>query len=221
MGNRSCSSTCKSGDAGKIKVLHANGSIILVKGPIKAGELLEQHPGYWICHSEAFYIGKPIAGLPSNEDLKVGHTYFLLPRRSFQSALTVSTVASFISKVVATSATQNATAKGPRSNANMQAKPFKIQKKGDSLQVKISANFLADLVMENGLSFREHSYGSDSKRPLCDSYQLMEDYAKLVRPRSRPWKPKLSTIKETDHGKPAFLLRLFSHSVRGNFVYGV
>lgn len=206
MGNRTSCSNWKSDENATIRILHANGSIKLVKGPIKAGEFLQHYPGYWICHSEAFYIGKPIQGLPPREELKLGHTYFLLPRKSFQSALTVSTVASFISKVAATSAKQNTCTTMAQSNvtAGMQAKPFKIvQRKGNSLQVKISANFLDDLVTENSCG---------AKRSLCNSYQLMEDYTKLVSSRSRPWKPKLTTITESDYvlGKPNFFIRLLS-----------
>lgn len=210
MGNRVCRSQAADQNAKAIKILHANGSIKNLSGPIKAGEVMKQYPGYLVCHSEAFYIGKPIVAIPSDESLKLGHTYFILPRKSFQCALTASTVASFISKV----AVENHAGASRKDNiyVKMEAKPFKIvQKKGNSLQVKISTSFLNGLSDINDPSPGYlHGYKS-SKKKLCDSYQLMEDYAKLVRPANRAWKPKLSTITEAEraYGKP-FLLKMLS-----------
>jgi len=213
MGNRVCRSQADQ-SAKSIKILHANGSIKHLTVPIKAGEVVKQYPGYWVCHSEAFYIGKPIVAIPSDESLKLGHTYFILPRKSFQCALTASTVASFISKMAVENHANHMQPGASRKNniyVKMEAKPFKIvQKKGNSLQVQISTSFLNGLSNINDTSGGCHGYKSSKKR-LCDSYQLMEDYAKLVRPASRAWKPKLSTITEAEraYGKP-FLLKLLS-----------
>eukprot|EP01018_Ginkgo_biloba_P027506 Gb_20007 [translate_table: standard] len=98
-------------------------------------------------------------------------------------------------------------------NSQSYSQSFKLQKKGNTLQVKISANFLVDLIEIKGFPLPEDASSGDStsKKNLCDSRQLMEDYAKFVKPTSQPWKPNLSTIVEAEQEyQKRFLLRLLS-----------
>lgn len=61
------------------KVIHINGSLQEFRVPIKANHILSQHPDSFLCSSETMYIGSHPPHLSKDQELQLGHIYFLIP----------------------------------------------------------------------------------------------------------------------------------------------
>ncbi|KAL8116180.1 hypothetical protein AgCh_022611 [Apium graveolens] len=61
------------------KVIHINGSLQEFRGCIKANHIQSQHPDSFLCSSESMYIGSHPPHLPKDQELQLGHIYFLIP----------------------------------------------------------------------------------------------------------------------------------------------
>eukprot|EP01018_Ginkgo_biloba_P027359 Gb_05762 [translate_table: standard] len=81
-----------------VKVLLMNGSVQAFQRPIKAAEVMLENPQQFVCHSNALQIGRRISALSADEDLDLGHLYFLLPMQKLHSLLSASDMASLVFK---------------------------------------------------------------------------------------------------------------------------
>ncbi|KAK8702841.1 hypothetical protein V6N13_021178 [Hibiscus sabdariffa] len=163
-----------------VKVISCDGRVTVYDRPVHVSELLSQFPKHMICRSDSLYIGRKIPPLSMDDKLRLGHNYFLLPQKAFQSALSFVTVASFA----------NARYSSPRSSMKPAAcQPFHVEKtESGCLRIRVSDEFIRELM--------EESKTNDGISRVCTTPQLQKQYALLVGPSRRDWKPKLETINE-------------------------
>lgn len=211
-----------------IKVIKSDGTVIMYDRAVNVSALVFNFPNHKICNSESLYIGKKISALSEDDQLQLGHDYFLLPIHFFDSALTFVTVTSFASKI--------SNIKTP-SLSNCQL--FEIEKtESGFLKIRVRQEFIFRLIeaaakedenrkkmmlvekniiktpSNNNTWVKEIYYKIDDddnevnsllsnnniSGPLCTTPELWKEYKQLVLvKRSRPWKPKLKIIREA-HG---------------------
>ncbi|KAK1381644.1 hypothetical protein POM88_028388 [Heracleum sosnowskyi] len=206
-----------------IKVIKSDGTVIMYDRAVNVSALVLKFPNHKICNSESLYIGKKISALSEDDQLQLGHDYFLLPIHFFDSALSFVTVTSFASKI--------SNIKTP-SLSNCQL--FEIQKtESGFLKIRVRQEFIFRLIeadenrkkmmlveknitktpSNNNTWVKEIYYKIDDDNeansllsnnnisgPLCTTPELWKEYKQLVLvKRSRPWKPKLKIIREA-HG---------------------
>lgn len=169
-----------------IKIIHSNGHVEIYDRPITASKLMVEFPKHLVCHSDSFFIGQKIPALSENDELKLGHKYFLLPTHFFHSVLSFVTIASFASSDRAAFLKKAAS-----------CRPFDIHKTpSGTLQIRVSDEFISKLVGEGRIA------GEEEEKPkgrVCTTPELEKDYTRLVG--SKEWKPKLETIKEKEKRK--------------------
>lgn len=73
---------------GVFKVLFFDGRVEAYTKPIKAAELMLDHPGQFVCDSSNLKVGHRILGLLADEELERRKFYFLLPMDLLYSVLT-------------------------------------------------------------------------------------------------------------------------------------
>ncbi|CAN6464569.1 unnamed protein product [Victoria cruziana] len=178
-----------------VKLIRSDGVVKVYHHPVTASELMIEFPKHLICHSDSFYIGQKIPALSADEELQLGHKYFLLPKHFFQSVLSFVTLAS-----LASSSSKNVVG----------IRPFDISKTAEgSLRIRVSDEFIAKLVEEGKVKEEEEGTENQTRgerqnqvHPIngkvCTTAELQKDYTQLVRCRSQQWKPKLETIRESE-----------------------
>lgn len=187
-----------------IKVVKSDGLVKIYHKPIDVSELMRQFPKHLVCASDSFYIGQKIPALSEHDQLQLGQKYFLLPKHLFQSVLSFVTIASF-----ASSEPEQTPSPVPSTNSKnaflrkaANCEPFHIQKsESGCLRIRVSDEFISQLLEEGKLSEDEHSQSceSNNKSKVCTTPQLQKDYSQLVG--SRQWKPRLEPIRETRETK--------------------
>ncbi|GLJ14956.1 hypothetical protein SUGI_0244080 [Cryptomeria japonica] len=80
------------------RILFFNGVMKEFREPIKAGEIIKQNPGYFLCHWDSLHIDKFMVSVNSKDVLELGELYFLLPLRKLQYVLSVSDMAAMVFK---------------------------------------------------------------------------------------------------------------------------
>lgn len=116
-----------------IKVIKSDGMVKIYDRPINVSALTVKFPKHKVCSSDSLYIGQKISALPEDDELQLGHTYFLLPIHFFQSVLTFVTVTSFAASKAAAS-----------SNCQL----FEIQKtESGFLRIRVREEFISRLMM--------------------------------------------------------------------------
>ncbi|KAL2328916.1 hypothetical protein Fmac_022343 [Flemingia macrophylla] len=50
-----------------------------LKEPIKAWQVLSENPNCFICSSESMNVGSPMPPVTPNQELELGHIYFVMP----------------------------------------------------------------------------------------------------------------------------------------------
>ncbi|XP_068666609.1 uncharacterized protein [Aristolochia californica] len=205
MGNHfSCVHQVPSDPSGRtVKLIKSDGLVKIYHRSVNAAELMHEFPKHLICHSDSFLIGQKIPALSENDQLKLGHKYFLLPKHFFQSVLSFVTIASFASAPSASSLPKDAvSSKKAFLKKAATCKPFEVHKTpSGTLQIRVSDDFIAQLMEEGRLGEEEGtSESSDGlKGKVCTTPQLQKDYSQLVGcRRSIQWKPKLETIREKE-----------------------
>ncbi|WVZ23776.1 hypothetical protein V8G54_002320 [Vigna mungo] len=73
---------------GVFKVLFLDGRLESYTKPIRAAELMLEHPGQFVCDSTYLKVGHRIQGLLADEELERRKFYFLLPMELLYSVLT-------------------------------------------------------------------------------------------------------------------------------------
>ena len=63
-----------------VHIIQLDGKILQFKEPIKAEHVLSQNPNCFMCSSESMHVGSLMPRVTPNEDLQLGHIYFLMPR---------------------------------------------------------------------------------------------------------------------------------------------
>ncbi|KAK7257911.1 hypothetical protein RIF29_32232 [Crotalaria pallida] len=73
----------------KVNIVHLDGKLQQLKEPTKAWVVLSQNPDCFICSSESMYVGSPMHPLAPNQELQLGHIYFLVPRSKSRTPLSI------------------------------------------------------------------------------------------------------------------------------------
>lgn len=81
-----------------IKVIALYGSVQEFEKPIKAAELMLDNPHHFVCHSTALEARGRTSALSADEELEVGHLYFILPMHKLYSLLSPAEMASLTFK---------------------------------------------------------------------------------------------------------------------------
>lgn len=174
--------------AGTIKLIKSDGIVEIFTKPINVSHIMAEFPKHMICRSDSLYIGQKIAALSEDDQLQLGHNYFLLPKHFFQSVLTFVTVASFARNVLLKKAAA--------------VQPLDIQKTPSGcLRIRVSDDFISQYLMK--AAEKEDDEDKSNRGVLCSTPELRKDYTRLVHQsrRQRHWKPKLETIHEITSGK--------------------
>lgn len=175
-----------------IKLVKSDGLVKIYDRPVHVSELMMEFPKHMVCRSDSFYIGQKIPPLSENDQLQLGHKYFLLPKHFFQTVLSFVTIASFASS----RDSRNAFLKKAAA-----CQPFDIQKTPSGCpRIRVSDEFLSQLMEEGNIKEENEKGLSKFKSKVCTTPQLQKDYTQLIG-LSRQWKPKLETIKETEKRK--------------------
>ncbi|XP_039016892.1 uncharacterized protein LOC120147644 [Hibiscus syriacus] len=176
-----------------IKLVNSDGVVKIYDRPINVSDLMAEFPNHMVCRSDSFYIGQKVPPLSVHHQLQLGHDYFLLPKRFFQSVLSFVSIASFANDAQS----RNAVLKKAAA-----CQPFVIQKSSSGcLRIRVSGEFIRQLMEEGRMKEETEERGAgESNNRVCSTPQLQKQYALLVGS-SRHWKPKLETIKETEKKK--------------------
>ncbi|KAK1318734.1 hypothetical protein QJS10_CPB04g00047 [Acorus calamus] len=173
-----------------VRLIHSDGFVKLYHRPVYASEPMNDHPKHLVCHSDSFFIGKKVPTLSEDDELVPGHSYFLFPSEFFQSALTFINITS-----------------SPFARKNRNIAFFEVKKtESGSLQVRVPDEFISKLMMkdeeEEEKKKKRNAIEEQGEEPIvskvCTTPDLEKDYRLLVRCKSRQWKPKLETIRESD-----------------------
>ena len=189
---------------GTIRLVCSDGTIRIMRKPIRASPIMEEFPQLLLYHSDSFYIGQRTAALSDNKELKMGNRCVLLPEMFFQPELMLLSLASLLSSP----STATGTAAHLRSieHASAFCQPFEIQSSGMGLGgsgIKVSTDFIMKLMEEKKVNKHERGQAMETdsaygKPGLCNTPELQKDYEKLVISRDKCWRPKLWTIKEKE-----------------------
>ncbi|CAB4263879.1 unnamed protein product [Prunus armeniaca] len=178
---------------GTIKLVKSDGLVLIYHSPIYVSELMMEFPKHLVCRSDSFYIGQKIPALSEDDQLQLGHKYFLLPQHLFQSVLSFVTIASFNTKD---------SSKTAFLRKAVNCEPFDIQKTPSGcLRIRVSDEFISQMLEEGKLNEEaankedEANNFAKAKSGVCTTAQLQKDYTQLVG--SRQWKPRLEPIRET------------------------
>jgi len=177
MGNYiSCAS--KSVPSNTVKVIGLNGSVQELQRRIKAAELMLENPQQFVCHANGLQIGRRINPLTADEDLDLGHLYFLIPMAKLNSVLSGTDMASLAFKA-------NSAMKAAGRNSSARILPVF----GD-LSVR---PVLQEMKRDDHLEDKEFTV---PKLNLEDVPELSTAVQQLRLSAFRSWKPKLETINE-------------------------
>ncbi|XP_008812132.1 uncharacterized protein LOC103723099 [Phoenix dactylifera] len=167
-----------SSPAGSVRVIGSDGRVRVYDRPVGAAEVMMEKPCHLVCRSDCFFIGQRVPALAAGDQLQPGHSYFLLPSHFFHSVLSFVTLAASFANSIKNSPF---------------LRPFDIHKTpSGTLQIRVSDEFLDRLRMEQ----EEMEEMERRGRRVCTTEALEKDYRQLVR--SRSWKPKLETIRESE-----------------------
>lgn len=86
------------------KVIHADGTVTRLARPVRAAELMRDHPGQFVCDSARLTVGCRVPGVAADELLRPRHAYFLLPMDMLYSVLTDDEMAALSESHAATAA---------------------------------------------------------------------------------------------------------------------
>ncbi|VAH55183.1 unnamed protein product [Triticum turgidum subsp. durum] len=73
---------------GGCKVIHADGRVTRLARPVRASELMLDHPGKFVCDACRLAVGSRVPGVAADELLQPRRAYFLLPMDMLYSVLT-------------------------------------------------------------------------------------------------------------------------------------
>ncbi|XP_027355351.1 uncharacterized protein LOC113865165 [Abrus precatorius] len=99
-GNQSWQST--------VSIVKLDGNLQQLKKPIKAWHVLSQNPNCFICCSESMYVGSPMLPIPPNDELQLGHIYFIMPLCKSRLSLSLQDLCGFAIKANAALASSKA-----------------------------------------------------------------------------------------------------------------
>ncbi|KAG8046168.1 hypothetical protein GUJ93_ZPchr0008g13545 [Zizania palustris] len=89
------------------KIIHMDGRVTRLARPVRASELMLDHPGQFVCDSGRLAVGCRVPGVAADELLEPRRAYFLLPMDMLYSVLTDEEMAALPSFHATTGATSS------------------------------------------------------------------------------------------------------------------
>lgn len=74
-------------------ILPGGGGIRQFLEPVKAAEVMLEHPGYFLINSTSMSMGRRFSALSADEDLEMGNVYAMFPLRRVNSVVTAADMA--------------------------------------------------------------------------------------------------------------------------------
>jgi hypothetical protein len=168
-----------------VKVVSWNGSVQELQRRIKAAELMLENPQHFVCHANGLQIGRRINPLTADEELEVGHLYFLLPMAKLNSVLSGADMSGLAFKA------NSAMKAAGRSSSGSRILPLF----GDLMRPLPPERKNDDLLSEEEKQISE-VLEEVPKLNLEDDPELSTALAELRLKTCRSWRPKLETINE-------------------------
>ncbi|KAG2587281.1 uncharacterized protein LOC120676736 [Panicum virgatum] len=192
---------CAASSPGATKVIHADGTVTRLARPVRASELMLDHPGQFVCDSGRLAVGCRVPGVGADKILRPRHAYFLLPMDMLYSVLTDEEMAALSECHAATAAasawkritfTANAAHRGARDRHDRRGASAGTAKDGcgsDGARVYPMLGLLesGDLAADDKPKSRAGAGAGDSKSSVGGGAGLR---------RHRSWQPVLDTIEE-------------------------
>ncbi|KAL6626618.1 hypothetical protein ACP70R_030344 [Stipagrostis hirtigluma subsp. patula] len=178
-----CASSSSAAASAATKVIHADGTVTRLARPVRASELMQEHPGQFVCDAGRLAVGCRVPGVAADEVLEPRRAYFLLPMDMLYSVLTDEEMAALSSVHAATAASSSwkRITTGCTRGGGGGGSPRAKDGCGDGAKVFPVVNLLqADL-------------GSDQHERAA-AVKKSSGAAGLRR--HRPWQPVLDTIEE-------------------------
>ncbi|KAK3015222.1 hypothetical protein RJ639_006860 [Escallonia herrerae] len=178
------------------KLIKLDGLVRIYRRQVHVSELMREFPKHMVCPSDSFYICQRIPALAEQDQLELGHNYFLLPKHLCESTLSIVTIASWSSSSgnssisdtnkISTAALIRKKKKKAASSLSpcQQAvkQPFDIQKTASGcLRIRVSEEFIiSQLIMEMEEKEDEEELKSKSSSAnigICTTEQLKKHYS--------------------------------------------
>ena len=184
-GGAASSSAAAATDA--TKVIHADGTVTRLARPVRASELMLDHPGRFVCDSGRLAVGCRVPGVAAAELLRPRHAYFLLPMDMLYSVLTDDEMAALSESHAATAAAswKRIATSTHRSATGGHAKDEACSSDGARVYPMLGLLETASLAADN-----------NSKHELRAGPAGKSSGGGLRRHRSYSWQPVLDTIEE-------------------------
>lgn len=183
-----------------VRIVHANGRVQELSSPIIASQLVSHTPHFLVCHSASLQLGRRPCPLHPSTLLQLGHLYFVLPLRFFQSRLSWSHLSCLARKASSRHHRKQSRKIGRLPTAPImfrvshQNPPLLLVQKGHTLQITTTLQYLERLQEELLL---ESVPKLASRVNVCHTEELQNRYIDQLIARSNSWRPKLGTIEES------------------------
>eukprot|EP01018_Ginkgo_biloba_P032114 Gb_01099 [translate_table: standard] len=168
------------------KLVHQDGTLKEFRKPVKVASIIEQNPGYFICHSDSMDYEEYMYPLHSDEELEIEQLYFLLPVAKLQYPLSASDMA--LLAVKANAALVNRNHEKRRSKMMPLSDGSGWNRSLHKLPSNFSFRAYSQLSRESRLNIQGRGFGSVQKLQRIPSIRTRVAY--------KPWKTKLDTIEE-------------------------
>uniref|UniRef100_A0A0D9UW62 DUF4228 domain-containing protein n=1 Tax=Leersia perrieri TaxID=77586 RepID=A0A0D9UW62_9ORYZ len=89
------------------KIIHVDGTVTRLARPVRASEVMGDHPGQFVCDSGRLAVGCRVPGVAADELLQPRRAYFLLPMDMLYSVLTDEEMAALSAFHAATASTSS------------------------------------------------------------------------------------------------------------------
>nr|GLL32939.1 uncharacterized protein LOC109156741 [Ipomoea trifida] len=150
---RMCAATAKA-----VRVIVPGGGIRQFCEPVKAAELMLEHPGYFLINSTSMNVGRRFSALSADEDLEMGNAYGMFPLRRVNSVVTAADMA-----VLLEMAARDSTSKRVPAGIVVRVSP----ENGSATAAPSTLDLVFEGFAEQELKYRLSS--SRSKRPLLET----------------------------------------------------
>ena len=176
---------CSPSSSTTTKVIHADGTVTRLARPVRASELMLDHPGQFVCDSGRLAVGCRVPGVAADELLQPRRAYFLLPMDMLYSVLTdeeMAALSGFHATTAAASSWKRITTARGRDHDRSASRP-----------ARNSCNDGARVYPMLGL-LEATDLGADQHERAAAGVSKSSGATGLTRHRS--WKPVLDTIEE-------------------------
>ncbi|CAL0329209.1 unnamed protein product [Lupinus luteus] len=109
-----------------VNIVELDGRLQQLKEPTKAWLVLSQNPNCFICSSESMYVGSVMLPLAPNQELQLGHIYFLVPRSKSRIPLSIEDLCALTIKADAVLAPSKPTHKIFKFSSRVSHKKFQV-----------------------------------------------------------------------------------------------